>query len=44
VDAGFDEHSLPYDVIWLDIEHTDGKRWEMNGRGARRMDGGLWGP
>ena len=21
-----DEHDLPYDVLWLDIEHTDGKR------------------
>ncbi|XP_060117238.1 neutral alpha-glucosidase C isoform X1 [Heteronotia binoei] len=27
VDAGFDEHSIPYDVMWLDIEHTDGKRY-----------------
>lgn len=27
VDAGFDEHGIPYDVIWLDIEHTDGKRY-----------------
>ena len=26
VDAGFDTHNIPYDVIWLDIEHTDGKR------------------
>jgi alpha 1,3-glucosidase len=26
VDAGFDSHDIPYDVIWLDIEHTDGKR------------------
>ncbi len=26
VDAGFDEHNIPMDVIWLDIEHTDGKR------------------
>ena len=26
VDSGFDEHSIPYDVIWLDIEHTNGKR------------------
>ena len=25
VDAGFDEHDIPYDVLWLDIEHTDGK-------------------
>lgn len=28
VDAGFDEHDIPYDVIWLDIEHTDGKRYD----------------
>ncbi|XP_018115471.1 neutral alpha-glucosidase AB isoform X1 [Xenopus laevis] len=27
VDAGFDEYDLPYDVIWLDIEHADGKRY-----------------
>uniref|UniRef100_A0A8C5MH12 Glucosidase alpha, neutral C n=1 Tax=Leptobrachium leishanense TaxID=445787 RepID=A0A8C5MH12_9ANUR len=27
VDSGFDEHLIPYDVIWLDIEHTDGKRY-----------------
>uniref|UniRef100_A0A8D0GCZ1 Glucosidase alpha, neutral C n=1 Tax=Sphenodon punctatus TaxID=8508 RepID=A0A8D0GCZ1_SPHPU len=27
VDAGFDEHDIPYDVIWLDIEHTEGKRY-----------------
>lgn len=27
VDAGFDHHQIPYDVIWLDIEHTDGKRY-----------------
>ncbi|RUS32487.1 glycosyl hydrolases family 31-domain-containing protein, partial [Jimgerdemannia flammicorona] len=27
VDAGFDTHDIPYDVIWLDIEHTDGKRY-----------------
>lgn len=26
VDEGFDEHDIPYDVLWLDIEHTDGKR------------------
>uniref|UniRef100_UPI00398F29BD neutral alpha-glucosidase AB-like n=1 Tax=Pristiophorus japonicus TaxID=55135 RepID=UPI00398F29BD len=33
VDAGFDEQDIPYDVIWLDIEHTDGKRyftWDPN--------------
>eukprot|EP00667_Euglena_gracilis_P003978 EG_transcript_3994 len=27
VDDGFDTHDIPYDVIWLDIEHTDGKRY-----------------
>ena len=27
VDAGFDEHDIPYDVIWLDIEHTDSKKY-----------------
>ncbi|KAM4624842.1 LOW QUALITY PROTEIN: neutral alpha-glucosidase C [Polymixia lowei] len=27
VDAGFDRHLIPYDVIWLDIEHTNGKRY-----------------
>jgi alpha 1,3-glucosidase len=33
VDAGFDAHDIPYDVLWLDIEHTDGKRyftWDTN--------------
>lgn len=27
VDLKFDEHDIPYDVLWLDIEHTDGKRY-----------------
>lgn len=27
VDANFDIHDIPYDVLWLDIEHTDGKRY-----------------
>ena len=27
VNAKFDEHDIPADVIWLDIEHTDGKRY-----------------
>ncbi len=31
VDAGFDEHAIPYDVLWLDIEHTNGKRWVVQG-------------
>lgn len=33
VDYNFDLHGLPYDVLWLDIEHTDGKRymtWDKN--------------
>ena len=28
VDANFDKFDIPYDVIWLDIEHTDGKRYD----------------
>ena len=27
VDAKFEEHNFPYDVLWLDIEHTNGKRY-----------------
>lgn len=27
VSQGFDDHNLPCDVIWLDIEHADGKRY-----------------
>ncbi|KAJ3099192.1 hypothetical protein HDU97_003344 [Phlyctochytrium planicorne] len=27
VDRGFDEHDIPYDVIWLDIEHTEEKKY-----------------
>ena len=27
VHAKFEEHNLPFDVLWLDIEHTDGKRY-----------------
>ncbi len=23
----FDQHDIPMDVIWLDIEHTDGKKY-----------------
>lgn len=26
VDGGFDANNIPYDVLWLDIEHTDGER------------------
>ena len=34
VDSGFDDHEIPYDVIWLDIEHTNGKRWAGVGGGG----------
>ncbi|KAK7410934.1 hypothetical protein VNO78_02172 [Psophocarpus tetragonolobus] len=27
VDSMFDELDIPYDVLWLDIEHTDGKKY-----------------
>eukprot|EP01018_Ginkgo_biloba_P019091 Gb_13061 [translate_table: standard] len=27
VDAKFDEFDIPYDVLWLDIDHTDGKKY-----------------
>lgn len=27
VDDGFDRHDIPYDVLWLDIDHTDGKKY-----------------
>ena len=27
VDDGFDKHEIPYDVLWLDIEHTNEKRY-----------------
>ncbi|KAL4422944.1 hypothetical protein ABPG75_009141 [Micractinium tetrahymenae] len=27
VDGGFEAHNIPYDVLWLDIEHTNGKRY-----------------
>ncbi|KAI9496884.1 glycosyl hydrolases family 31-domain-containing protein [Zychaea mexicana] len=33
VDSQFDEHDMPYDVIWLDIEYTDDRKyftWESN--------------
>ena len=33
VDEQMDEYDIPYDVIWLDIEYTDGKRyftWDTN--------------
>ncbi|XP_064293516.1 neutral alpha-glucosidase AB isoform X2 [Phalacrocorax carbo] len=27
VERGFEEHAIPCDVLWLDIEHADGKRY-----------------
>ncbi|KAM4643584.1 neutral alpha-glucosidase AB isoform 3-T3 [Amazona ochrocephala] len=27
VEKGFEEHAVPCDVLWLDIEHADGKRY-----------------
>eukprot|EP00727_Mastigamoeba_balamuthi_P011057 m51a1_g6574 putative neutral alpha-glucosidase ab-like (948) ;mRNA; r:191047-194366 len=27
VDEGFDKAEVPYDVLWLDIEHTDAKKY-----------------
>ena len=30
VDATMDSYDIPYDVIWLDIEHTDGKRFPLH--------------
>jgi len=27
INDGFDEHNIPMDVIWLDIEHTDSKKY-----------------
>ena len=32
VDDGFDQHDIPYDVMWLDIEHTDGKKYTQHTR------------
>lgn len=27
VNNGYEQHQIPVDVIWLDIEHTNGKRY-----------------
>lgn len=27
VERGFEDHAVPCDVLWLDIEHADGKRY-----------------
>ncbi len=34
VAKSFDEHDMPVDVIWLDIEHTNGKRYAGLGLGG----------
>ena len=42
VDSQLDRHDLPFDTIWLDIEHTDGKRsvpvWTPCSFKASRVD------
>ena len=39
VAAKFDEHDIPMDVMWLDIEHTDGKKYfTWDSRKARHGD------
>jgi len=33
VDSNYDNHNIPMDVVWLDIEHTDSKKyftWDSN--------------
>jgi len=46
VHAGFDQHDIPFDVLWLDIEHTDGKRYftwdQRNFATPKRMQEELW--
>ncbi|CCW69127.1 unnamed protein product [Phytomonas sp. Hart1] len=33
IDEGFDQHNMPYDALWLDLEHTDsGKSFTWNSR------------
>ena len=27
VNSGFEQHEIPLDVIWLDVDHTNGKRY-----------------
>lgn len=29
VDSGFDEYDIFYDVLWLDIEYIDGKKYDI---------------
>lgn len=42
----FEEYDYPYDVLWLDIEHTDGKRyftWDYNlFPNPKKMQEKLW--
>eukprot|EP00898_Chlorokybus_atmophyticus_P004981 jgi/Chlat1/5484/Chrsp36S05456 len=40
-EAGFDEHNLPCDVLWLHIEHINGKKymtWESHGGTREHFD------
>ena len=32
VQSNFDKHDIPYDVLWLDIEHTDNKKYVLFSR------------
>ena len=40
VTAGFDANNIPYDVIWLDIEYTDGKRCALPTEGGLTVSWG----
>ncbi|KDD74332.1 glycosyl hydrolase, partial [Helicosporidium sp. ATCC 50920] len=46
ISASADAHEMPLDVVWLDIEHTDGKRYLTWDAAAfptpQRMLEGLW--
>ena len=49
VSAKFDEHDIPMDIMWLDIEHTDGKKyftWDArkfpDSLGMVQVRGGNW--
>ena len=35
ISKGFTEHDLPLDVLWLDIDHTDGRRYMTWGEGFK---------
>lgn len=40
IDNKFDEYDIPYESIWFDIDHTDGKRyftWDKNFKGVEEF-------